>query len=186
MFFCKLWKTGFQLEVIRSHQPFFDHVYNFFCDVESCSYDFLKSALIDCHCLGFKGSLVVAGVITAAIELVLRKLKQPLNDILLQHISKANMVWDSIITKYFGSAALPMLQKFGMYIVERQRLIFQLYKVQKADQEFMKLLNIYKERCVGYYQTKTVVDPSEAFVFSSLQRENSDVISWAKIITNFV
>lgn len=50
----------------------FISTYKFMCEVESAAYDFTKSLLVDPEILQYKASLVVASVISAALEIYLR------------------------------------------------------------------------------------------------------------------
>ena len=49
-----------------------DHTYQFFNVVEQISYDFAKGLVIDTENLSFKPSIIMAGVISVAIELYLK------------------------------------------------------------------------------------------------------------------
>ena len=71
MYFIKIWKITCQDRFKLASEPYLDDIYNFFSEIETIVYDFSKSVLIDANCLQYKGSIVVCGLISVAIELYL-------------------------------------------------------------------------------------------------------------------
>jgi hypothetical protein len=71
MIYMKIWRSSCQLK-IDNNKEWFSSTYKFFCDVETASYDFTKSILIDPECLKYKASFIVASLITVTIEILLR------------------------------------------------------------------------------------------------------------------
>ena len=125
---------------------------SFFSELETQSYDFLKSVIIDAELLKYKPSLLCCSVICASIELRLKlqigKMKE-FSHQLLRHIQKAYSIWESIVIKTYGD--LDLVIDFGKYIVLRQQKMYRLYIMQSVDQ-FLKLHNIYKDRCIRFYE----------------------------------
>jgi hypothetical protein len=92
MVYVKLWKISCQNLVKKTHRT----TYWFLCEVESAAYDFTKSVLIDAHCMKFKPSIIVAGIISSSIEIALRLRKgqaDPQAPTLAQ-IELCNKAWD--------------------------------------------------------------------------------------------
>ena len=67
----KIWKVSCQ-QSLGSSKLWLTSTYHFMCEVEQQAYDLSKSTLVDAECLKFKPSLIVASLITAAIEINLR------------------------------------------------------------------------------------------------------------------
>jgi len=57
---------------MKDRKQWLTSTYRFMCEVEQQAYDLTKSILIDAECLRFKPSLIVASIITVAIEINLR------------------------------------------------------------------------------------------------------------------
>ena len=65
MFYLKVWKVGCQR--LLKHK--FITTYKFLCDIETSVYDLTKSLITDAESLKFRGSILVAALITASIEI---------------------------------------------------------------------------------------------------------------------
>lgn len=77
----KMWKISCQNSLGQSKQ-WLASTYHFMCEIEQQAYDLTKSTLIDAECHKFKPSLVVAALITAAIEINLNiKYRRKLEEI---------------------------------------------------------------------------------------------------------
>lgn len=82
------------------------------CDIESLVYDFAKSVLIDGSTLRYKGSLIVAALITICIDMYTRltmptltdkdNMQQPLAPCIFDQIKICFDEWDRILERLFG------------------------------------------------------------------------------------
>lgn len=151
--------------------------YRFLCDVETSTYDLSKSVLIDAESLKHKPSIIVAALVTVAIELNLQLLHgdpsktsnsfqarastiyptPPVNTKILpilDHLKICNQVWDGILRKIFGPNSIENLEQFGRYLVLRQQRIYRAFNDKKLsirEQQICELRNIYKERSKKLY-----------------------------------
>jgi hypothetical protein len=156
----KAWKHKCEVEFRKikqdRDQPCFDQIYQFFCSIESIAYDFCKAIMIDCECLAFKPSILMASVISITIELYLKidvfniSNLPYASSVILNELLICNMVWEKLIEYLFGGNSLPHLDRFGHYIVQRAQLIYN--KVKPNKDTYMNF--IYKNRCLKYYEHK--------------------------------
>lgn len=142
------------------------------CEVEQQAYDLTKSTLIDAECHKFKPSLIVAALITAALEINLtikyhkrldeelaskpkpfqgKKIEKPVPGCpqppVLEQISKCNQVWDRLLKHLFGKQCLTHVETLGHFLVLRQRKLFKT--LCRKDTDFA---NVYKPRCKELYE----------------------------------
>ena len=160
MWYIKTWKFSCQHEFKRIKPtqpiPWHEKMYDFFADIESISYDYSKSILIDCESFNFKPSILVCSLISGVIEMYLKlhfdkrivSKSSANNPVLLVELQICSWVWESIVKYLFGEDSLEMIDNFGRYQILRQQLI---YRKLSADPS-MFLSSIYKNRVLPYYQ----------------------------------
>ena len=72
LLYIRIWKAGCQ-KIISKKSQWYTSTHKFLCEVELTAYFFVKSLLIDANSVKkFKGSISVAAIISASIELILR------------------------------------------------------------------------------------------------------------------
>ena len=135
MLYIKIWKIACYDRVIEKHQVSYEIIYNFMCDLESMVYDLSKSVLIDASTLKYKGSLIVASLISVSLDLFvrltlpnLRSSKQPLAPHIFDQIKMCIEEWDHILERLFGqgdgaadksNSIAYHFSNFGRYIMRR-------------------------------------------------------------------
>lgn len=89
----------------------YEFIYEFTGDIESLVYDLTKSVLTDAASLKYKGSLIVAALISVGIDLHLRVnltqqkiMEQPLYPVLIEQIKVCCDEWDRVLLRFFGNA----------------------------------------------------------------------------------
>lgn len=181
LFYMKIWKIACHERLQSSFQRSYEFIYDFTGDVESLAYDLTKSVLIDAASLKYKGSLIVAALVNIGIDLQLRisftqrLSQQPLVPVLIDQIKICCDEWDRVLVRFFGqpggtpssSAIVSHFENFGRYLMLRQQRIYRLYRVHKYDTR-LRLLNIYKERAVKYYE-HDFYDRQVEMAFNQLQ-----------------
>ena len=73
MLYIKIWKMSCQLKMAEK-KNWLISTYRFLCDIETEVYDISKSVLIDAESMKFKPSIIIAAVVTATIEMYLKRL----------------------------------------------------------------------------------------------------------------
>ena len=71
MLYMKIWKLACQRR-INDKNRFYSSTYKFICDVETVTYDYTKSVLIDSESTKYKPSIIVASLVCVAIEVSLK------------------------------------------------------------------------------------------------------------------
>lgn len=166
LLYMKIWKIACHERYTSMFQRSYEFIYDFMGDVESLVYDLTKSILVDAASLKYKGSLIVAALVNVGIDLHLRigftqqrLVQRPLFPVLIDQIKICCDEWDHVLVRLFGqangapcsSAIVSHFENFGRYLMRRQQKIYRLYRVHKYDSR-LKLLNIYKDRVVKYYE----------------------------------
>lgn len=174
MLYMKIWKIACHEKITEDGRVTYEFIYDFLCDIESMVYDFMKSLLIDAQTLRYKGSLLVAGLVTICIDLFtklslpeLTAENQPLAPYLIDQVGICIDQWDIVLERLFNQGcqqrnhqSIPTLNNetipyhfanFGIYILQRQQRIYKLYRIHKYNSQ-LKLLSIYKERAEKYYE----------------------------------
>ena len=152
----KLWRHRVHDAVPRGQHM--TATYRIICEVETAVYDFSKSVLADLECFRYRPSLIIAGLISATLEMcfkmryeerqnmLARGSHQPQDQSLpsLDHLRISSESWDEIVTMLFGPNSVKQIDEFGRFIFLRQQQIY-LGSGQASFQQ------IYKDRCRKFY-----------------------------------
>lgn len=72
MVYVKIWKIACYDRIMEKYAVTYEVIYTFMCDIESMVYDLAKSVLIDASMFKYKGSLIIAGLVTVSLDLFCR------------------------------------------------------------------------------------------------------------------
>jgi len=133
IWYMKAWrlKSMWEFEKIKVGLDYvcYDEIFNFFTTFEQIGYDFSKAMLLDAEILEFKPSIMMAGVISVAIELYLKTKvfgtgEKKMSSVILNEMLICNMVWEQLIEYLFGERSVKHIDRFGHYITLRAQLLY--------------------------------------------------------------
>lgn len=125
---------------------------------EAALVDLAKSVLIDAECLKFRQSLLAAGLVSVAFEIMLyemikewKVLSENLDLIedwanfsvpTVEHLHISTNVWEQILQKIYGPQSVEHVDNFGRYLILRQQRLLRGSKAIGGG-----LSQIYQKGC---------------------------------------